>query len=88
MWHGRSSGFKLVNGWIDGDVDRMFTDRRPATTEPYDFRGELRFAADYHHQYLAKNSNGCCGIGGCGIPYRSKVSAATNFESLDRGGFR
>jgi peptide-methionine (S)-S-oxide reductase len=29
------------------------------------------FAEDYHQQYLAKNPNGYCGIGGCGVPFKS-----------------
>jgi peptide-methionine (S)-S-oxide reductase len=28
------------------------------------------YAEDYHQQYLAKNPDGYCGIGGCGVPYR------------------
>jgi len=28
------------------------------------------YADDYHQQYLAKNPNGYCGIGGCGVPFR------------------
>jgi peptide-methionine (S)-S-oxide reductase len=35
-----------------------------------DVRGEKRFSADYHQQYLAKNPNGYCGIGGCGVPFK------------------
>jgi peptide-methionine (S)-S-oxide reductase len=27
------------------------------------------YAEDYHQQYLAKNPDGYCGIGGCGVPY-------------------
>lgn len=27
------------------------------------------FAEDYHQQYLAKNPDGYCGIGGCGVSY-------------------
>jgi len=27
--------------------------------------------ADYHQQYLAKNPDGYCGIGGCGVPFKS-----------------
>jgi len=30
---------------------------------------ELYFAEDYHQQYLAKNPNGYCGLGGTGIAY-------------------
>ena len=26
--------------------------------------------AYYHQQYLAKNPNGYCGIGGCGVPFK------------------
>ena len=29
------------------------------------------YAEDYHQQYLAKNPNGYCGIGGCGVPFKS-----------------
>jgi len=29
------------------------------------------FAEDYHQQYLAKNPAGYCGLGGCGITYKS-----------------
>ncbi len=28
---------------------------------------EFYFAEDYHHQYLAKNPGGYCGLGGCGV---------------------
>jgi peptide-methionine (S)-S-oxide reductase len=27
------------------------------------------YAEDYHQQYLAKNPDGYCGIGGCGVPF-------------------
>jgi peptide-methionine (S)-S-oxide reductase len=42
--------------------------------------GEFYFAEDYHQQYLAKNPNGYCGIGGCGVSYRVK-----ELESLAKG---
>lgn len=29
------------------------------------------YAEDYHQQYLAKNPDGYCGIGGCGVSYKS-----------------
>jgi len=29
------------------------------------------YAEDYHQQYLAKNPAGYCGIGGCGVPFKS-----------------
>ena len=28
------------------------------------------YAEDYHQQYLAKNPDGYCGIGGCGVAYK------------------
>ncbi len=28
------------------------------------------YAENYHQQYLAKNPNGYCGIGGCGVPFK------------------
>jgi peptide-methionine (S)-S-oxide reductase len=30
---------------------------------------EFYYAEDYHQQYLAKNPNGYCGLGGCGVSY-------------------
>ena len=32
---------------------------------------EFYYAEDYHQQYLAKNPAGYCGLGGCGISYKS-----------------
>ena len=32
---------------------------------------EFYYAEDYHQQYLAKNPAGYCGLGGCGIQYKS-----------------
>ena len=29
--------------------------------------GEFYYAEDYHQQYLAKNPNGYCGLGGTGV---------------------
>ncbi|NOT11006.1 MAG: peptide-methionine (S)-S-oxide reductase MsrA [Methylococcaceae bacterium] len=31
--------------------------------------GEFYYAEDYHQQYLAKNPQGYCGLGGCGVNY-------------------
>ena len=31
------------------------------------------YAEEYHQQYLAKNPNGYCGIGGCGVSYEARV---------------
>ncbi|MCB8821912.1 peptide-methionine (S)-S-oxide reductase MsrA [Microvirga rosea] len=38
----------------------------PATTEIVE-AGPFYFAEDYHQQYLAKNPNGYCGLGGTGV---------------------
>jgi peptide-methionine (S)-S-oxide reductase len=32
---------------------------------------EFYYAEEYHQQYLAKNPNGYCGLGGCGVSYKS-----------------
>ncbi|WP_448562550.1 peptide-methionine (S)-S-oxide reductase MsrA [Trichothermofontia sp.] len=40
----------------------------PITTEILD-APEFYYAEDYHQQYLAKNPNGYCGLGGTGISY-------------------
>ncbi len=44
--------------------------RGTITTEIVD-APEFFYAEDYHQQYLAKNPDGYCGIGGCGIAYKS-----------------
>ena len=56
---------------IDFDVYRKSTGRRSTATQTRYFRAEIGFSADYHQQYLAKNPNGYCGIGGCGVPFKS-----------------
>ena len=33
------------------------------------------YAEDYHQQYLAKNPDGYCGLGGCGVPFNNKELA-------------
>ncbi|HSJ48981.1 MAG TPA: peptide-methionine (S)-S-oxide reductase MsrA [Gammaproteobacteria bacterium] len=38
------------------------------TTEVLD-APEFYYAEEYHQQYLAKNPNGYCGHGGCGVPF-------------------
>ena len=40
------------------------------TTEILD-APQFYYAEDYHQQYLAKNPDGYCGIGGCGVPFKS-----------------
>ena len=37
------------------------------TTEIIPFDGDFYFAEDYHQQYLAKNPQGYCGLGGTGV---------------------
>jgi peptide-methionine (S)-S-oxide reductase len=48
----------------------------PITTEilPFD---KLWYAEDYHQQYLAKNPNGYCGLGGTGVSCPVGVAAAS-----------
>ncbi|WP_270374305.1 peptide-methionine (S)-S-oxide reductase MsrA [Marinicauda sp. Alg238-R41] len=50
--------------------------RGPITTEIRE-AGPFYYAEDYHQQYLAKNPNGYCGIGGTGVtcPIGTGVSA-------------
>jgi peptide-methionine (S)-S-oxide reductase len=43
--------------------------RGPITTEIRE-APEFFYAEDYHQQYLAKNPDGYCGIGGCGVPFK------------------
>ncbi|HWS68290.1 MAG TPA: peptide-methionine (S)-S-oxide reductase, partial [Steroidobacteraceae bacterium] len=38
---------------------------------------EFFYAEDYHQQYLAKNPEGYCGIGGCGVPFKLAGPNAT-----------
>ncbi len=35
---------------------------------------EFYYAEDYHQQYLAKNPNGYCGLGGTGVHYSEEIS--------------
>jgi peptide-methionine (S)-S-oxide reductase len=42
------------------------------TTEVLD-APNFYYAEDYHQQYLAKNPDGYCGIGGCGVKYSHAV---------------
>jgi peptide-methionine (S)-S-oxide reductase len=43
--------------------------RGTITTEILD-APQFYYAEDYHQQYLAKNPDGYCGIGGCGVPFK------------------
>jgi peptide-methionine (S)-S-oxide reductase len=46
--------------------------RAAITTEIRD-APEFYYAEEYHQQYLAKNPNGYCGLGGCGVNYTPAV---------------
>ncbi len=48
---------------------------RPITTEILD-APDFYFAEDYHQQYLAKNPNGYCGLGGTGVSCPAFAEAA------------
>ena len=39
---------------------------------------EFYYAEEYHQQYLAKNPNGYCGLGGCGVSYSPAVAVSAN----------
>jgi peptide-methionine (S)-S-oxide reductase len=49
--------------------------RSTITTEIKD-APEFYYAEEYHQQYLAKNPNGYCGLGGCGVSYSTPVETA------------
>ena len=49
----------------------------PVTTEILD-RPPFYFAEDYHQQYLAKNPNGYCGLGGTGVSCPVGVGVAAH----------
>ena len=56
--------------------DRACTGRAWKRAFPRASKAEIRsatqfyYAEEYHQQYLAKNPNGYCGIGGCGVPFK------------------
>jgi peptide-methionine (S)-S-oxide reductase len=50
------------------------------TTEIAD-AGEFYYAEDYHQQYLARNKNGYCGLGGTGMSCPVGVAQAPNADS-------
>ena len=66
----RHQGSPSVYRWIDVNVYRKSTGRDVPRQQPLRFRGISRHRAYYHQQYLAKNPNGYCGIGGCGVPFK------------------
>ncbi len=57
---------------------KLLTERRfPKITTEVSTAPLFYYAEDYHQQYLAKNPNGYCGLGGCGIAYSAATSSAT-----------
>jgi len=51
--------------------------RATITTEVRD-APEFYYAEEYHQQYLAKNPNGYCGLGGCGVSYSPPAEVANS----------
>jgi peptide-methionine (S)-S-oxide reductase len=49
---------------------RLTAAGRGAITTEIREASEFFYAEDYHQQYLAKNPDGYCGIGGCGVPFK------------------
>jgi peptide-methionine (S)-S-oxide reductase len=49
----------------------------PVTTEILD-APEFYYAEDYHQQYLAKNPDGYCGLGGTGVSCPVGLPAASS----------
>jgi peptide-methionine (S)-S-oxide reductase len=47
---------------------------------------EFYYAEDYHQQYLAKNPNGYCGLGGTGVACPIGLGAAIPLEERPRSG--
>ncbi len=53
----------------DHYAERLQTAGRPEPTTEIQALDQFYFAEDYHQQYLAKNPNGYCGLGGTGVRY-------------------
>ncbi len=90
MRQGNDTGTQYRSGvYVDGDAQReaalasreLFQPRLSEsgygeiTTEIVD-RPEFFYAEDYHQQYLAKNPNGYCGLGGTGVSCPVGVTSA------------
>jgi peptide-methionine (S)-S-oxide reductase len=57
---------------------RLLSEQRfPKITTEISSAPTFYYAEDSHQQYLAKNPNGYCGLGGCGIAYSAATSSAT-----------
>jgi peptide-methionine (S)-S-oxide reductase len=85
MRQGNDVGTQYRSGiYTYGDEQRQLAERSRAaytralakagrgtiTTEIID-APEFYYAEEYHQQYLAKNPGGYCGLGGCGVPFKS-----------------
>ena len=53
----------LVYRWNLTEVYRKSTEHATGPMYLRNFRGISSISADYHRQYLAKNSDGYCGLG-------------------------
>jgi len=51
--------------------DALSSAHRAAITTEIRGAPEFYYAEEYHQQYLAKNPHGYCGLGGCGISYKT-----------------
>ena len=73
---------------IDINVYRNSTGSMATTRLPRDFRAGKSFSAD-HQQYLAKNPDGYCGKGGCGVPVKlAELQVGEKASgSIDDGSF-
>jgi len=75
-----SSMTSLKDNHFCADADASFqaalskANRGTITTEIRD-APQFYYAEEYHQQYLAKNPNGYCGLGGCGVNYPPAVEA-------------
>jgi hypothetical protein len=66
----RAAGTATVYRRNGVDVYPKSTGIGPAMKYPRGVGGMSSYRAYYHQQYLAKNPNGYCGIGGCGVPFK------------------
>jgi len=57
---------------------RLSAARRGEITTEIAAAPQFYYAEDYHQQYLAKNPDGYCGIGGCGVKYEWPESKVTD----------
>jgi len=67
----RSPCAPRVYRWINVNVYRKSTERRPAKMQQLGICGISVFRGYYHQQYLAKNPNGYCPDHSCGVSFDS-----------------